>query len=269
MVEGVKASVSFDRSKFEKSVSTDVYNEDGNKVNAALKYTWTPAGMEHAFNKCVKVDCNDLGGVKAAVQGEFDLKLKRNGDKYDDTKEAKANAVIAGDDWKFGVSGEFLKDANKFGALMTYEACSKSMVYLQTKCQTPADKKDPHASVSVGATMKDNDWDHVWEMRYKHAAEVAGEKKEGDAEAAKEKKNFNGLWGFPVQFRSGHECNVSSNTAAKISATYDENCEIHASTSHKLDSNTTVRMHQHFNSKNINASDKNAVDVGFELSYKL
>lgn len=83
-----------------------------------------------------------------------------------------------------------------------------------------------------------------------------------------ETKEYKGFMNMPVDLQLGHNYKCSDATTFQASVKYGADLEVHNVVSHKLNSNVTAKMHQHFFSKNIN-TDSNAVDVGFELSYKL
>jgi len=83
-----------------------------------------------------------------------------------------------------------------------------------------------------------------------------------------ETKEYKGFLNMPIDVQMGHNFKASDSTDFQASVKYGSNLEVHNSVSHKLNSHLTAKMHQHFFSKNIN-SDNAAVDVGFELSYKL
>ena len=67
-VGDVKGAYEFDKQKFTRTASNNVYSADGNKVNLALKHAWNPAKSEHVVTVTKKVDTADMGGVTAHMQ---------------------------------------------------------------------------------------------------------------------------------------------------------------------------------------------------------
>jgi len=54
--ESFKTTYEFDLSKFIISTGSDVYNADGNKANATVKWTYTPKTDAHVFNLTKKAE---------------------------------------------------------------------------------------------------------------------------------------------------------------------------------------------------------------------
>jgi len=72
----------------------------------------------------------------------------------------------------------------------------------------------------------------------------------------------------PIDVQFGHNYKASKDTELQTSAKFNSNLEVHNSVAHKINSNLTAKLHQHFFSNRI-GGDKAPVDVGFEFSYKL
>jgi len=114
-VEGLKSTYEFDREKFVRSGSMDIYKEDAIKCNVALKWTWKPADQKNIINWTKKLTFSDLGGFVAYVQSEVETQLEAM-DKIDH----KHSVNLKGDDWSFGVAYDQLVKGKKVGMKTSY-----------------------------------------------------------------------------------------------------------------------------------------------------
>lgn len=72
----------------------------------------------------------------------------------------------------------------------------------------------------------------------------------------------------PIECATGCNFKASKETEFQASAKFGSSMEAHHAVSHKINSNLTAKMHQHFFASRV-GTDKAPVDVGFEFSYKL
>jgi len=114
-VEGVKVVWEFNREKFVKDASMDVYNKDGVKCNMGLKWTWSPAKATQMLLYTKKLTLSDLGDFVAHAQSEVETELKAL-----DKVDHKHSVNLKGDDWQFGMAYDHLQKSKKVGVKASY-----------------------------------------------------------------------------------------------------------------------------------------------------
>lgn len=190
-----------------------------------------------------------MGGCNAFWQSEVDF-TKVNKEDTTDKIEHKHSVNLKGNDWQFGVAADVLSQSKKVGVKASYNVCSAAHMWAKVDSEFPQKK---HNSVAVGAQWNDAGWEHFMQVT---------------AHMKNEAKEYAGFWGQPVDVHVGHNYKVSAATDLQCSYKVNADVEGHHNVSHKINENLTAKMHQHFNSKNLN-TEGGAVDVGLELSYKL
>lgn len=257
-LESFKGTHEQDKKKFVKSLGTDIYKENGNKVNWTMKWTWTPAKNTHVINSTKKVETEDMGGFKAFIKNEIDVTHKSG---EDQKFEVKGSLVMAGDEWKVGAAGEMLNAGNKASALATYNLCSNANVWANFQHAFP-DEDWTHNKVMVGGAGTHNGIEHLAQLTVNLPMENKGET-----------KNYEGFLGQPIDVQMGVNWKASEATTVAANVKVNENLEYHSDVSHVINSNLTAKLHQHFFYSRLNVKEgetaKPPVDVGFEFSYKL
>jgi len=132
--------------------------------------------------------------------------------------------------------------------------CADSTVWAKCDSEFPQAK---HNSVAAGAKWCNAGWEHLGQVTFHMPNKTETESKE-----------YSGLFGFPVDVEVGHNYKMSSATDMQCSYKMSGDVVGHHNVSHKLNDNVTVKMHQHFFSKNLN-KEGGPVECGLELSYKL
>jgi len=242
-LEGCSATYEFDKKKFEKSMSSDVFNSAGNKVNLNAKWTWTPADSKHVLSLYKVTNTKDLGGFKATISNQVDLTKVWGNDKNEDLKYAHAHgALLKGADWNLAAAIYFNdKGGMTYGAKGNYMLNKKSMVWFTNETAVKG-------MYGVGGSWENNQWKHL-------------------AQAVYHSDNSEGFNKWPVTFQMGHNFKASDDTDLQASVTYGNHLTVHNAVLHKFNKNLSARMHQHFFSEKINT--EGAVQVGVELTYNV
>lgn len=164
--------------------------------------------------------------------------------------------MVAADDWKVGVLGEYNNGLTKLQAFGHYNCSSKTNSWARLDYVANKENNErPRAN--VGCTLRTGNWTHDFEAFYSlHSG-------------TDKTKPFSGwlatsLLGMslPISLRAGHTLKMDEKTEFRTSVEYDDHCRFHSDVEHKIDGNWTGRVNHHY------TSEGNKVDMGFEVSYR-